>query len=317
MGNLRSLLRNNRVIYSMYKDYKYNQKIKANYVFKNRSQNKQKLCIVLAGYKPFLYESVFGRLAAYLDKDIDVCIISSGKYVDTLDEMCEAKNWSYLSTKENNVSLVQNLAITLHEKAEYIFKLDEDIFITKDYFKKMYDAYKKIEKESDYKIGFLAPLIPINGYGHMRILEKLNKEKLYEEKFEKPLFAAGADRMIENNPEVAKFFWGENGYIPDIDTLNEMFEKEEFSYTACPIRFSIGAILFSRKTFMELGMFEVNRKETAMGKDEEDFCKYCIISSNAIVVCENIVVGHLSFGRQNEPMKEYYLKNTNKFKIKN
>ena len=144
MKTIRSVLRNNKKIYNAYKNYKFNQKIKSEYIFENRSQNKQKLCIVLAGYKPFLYESIFGRLDMFLDKDIDVCIISSGKYVESLVKMCEEKKWSYLSTKENNVSLVQNLAIVLHKKAEYIFKLDEDVFITKDYFHKMYDAYKKI-----------------------------------------------------------------------------------------------------------------------------------------------------------------------------
>ena len=67
---------------------------------------------------------------------------------------------------------------------------------------------------------------------------------------------------------------------------------------------------------MEMGMFSVNRKNNAMGKDEEEFCRYCMINSKAIVVCENVVVGHLSFGKQNEPMKEYYINNSNMFKVK-
>lgn len=315
MKTLRSILRNNKCIYYWYKKIQYNHKIRSKYIFKDRSKSRKKLCIVLAGYKSFLYESVFERLDTYMENDIDVCIVTSGKFDEEVDAICQKNDWSYLSTKENNVSLVQNLAIDLHKSAEYIFKLDEDIFITRDYFKKMYLAYRDVEENGNYNIGFMAPLIPINGYGHMRILQKLGKIDEYKKLFEKPIFAAGPCRMIESNPEVAKFFWGEGGYIPSIDWLNNKFEKEEFYYSACPIRFSIGAILFSRKTFMDMGMFSVNRNGNSMGRDEEDFCTFCISNSKAIIVAENVVVGHLAFGKQNMSMKEYYMKNKERFKI--
>lgn len=280
----------------------------------NRSNSKDKLCIVLAGYKSFLYESVFDRLTKYVNDDIDVCIITSGLYSKEISSICEKNNWSYLSTKENNVCLVQNLAIELHKSANYIFKLDEDIFITKDYFKKMYDAFLRIKKTGNYQIGFLAPLIPINGYGHLRLLQKLNLVEYYTNKFEKPTFAADPNKMIENNCDVAKFFWGENHIIPPIDELNEDFGKENFSYTICPIRFSIGAILFTREEFMRMGMFPVGRRNSnSLGSDEVRFCVYCMKESRIIAVADNVVVGHLSFGNQNAEMKKYYLENKDKF----
>ena len=44
--------------------------------FIDRSKGYEKLCIILAGYKPTLWEDVFGRLAAFIPDDIDVCIMT-------------------------------------------------------------------------------------------------------------------------------------------------------------------------------------------------------------------------------------------------
>lgn len=295
-------------------EYVLNSRVKYNGSFFDRSSGKKYLCIVLAGYKDFLYPSVFFRLSNYMDDRIDVCIVSSGLYSDELAKICETNNWSYLSTKENNVSLVQNVAIKLHPNAKYIFKLDEDIFITKDYFAHMIEEYDNL-KDCDYYPGVLAPIIPINAYGYMRVLEKNNLKKYYSDKFETPKYAASAKYMIENSSDVAKFFWGEGGYVPSIDELNTMFWEDVHEVRPCPIRFSIGAILFERKLWEDMGYFKVDRRNTALGADETQLCTYCHIHSRPIMVSENIVVGHLGFGKQNAEMKEYYLKNTEKFSI--
>ncbi len=271
--------------------------------FIDRQKGSDKLCIILAGYKEFLYPKVFGRIIKYTPKDIDVCIVSSGKYSDTLADLCEKNNWSYLSTKKNNVSLVQNIAINLHPNAKYIFKLDEDIFITENYFENMIKAYE--HSKARYNTGVIAPLIPINGYGHMRILSKYNLTDKYSAMFEKPVYAAGSDRQIESNPEVAKFFWGDGGFVPDIDEMNRQFQQNAQEERACPIRFSIGAIMFERSLWEEMNYFTVY-SGVGMGCDEVDICTYCCIKSRPLLVSENIVVGHLSFGKQNKAMEEYF-----------
>jgi hypothetical protein len=63
-----------------------------------------------------------------------------------------------------------------------------------------------------------------------------------------------------------------------------------------------------------MGYFEV-RKGTGMGQDEVQLCSLAMSISRAIVVCENTVVGHLSFGKQNEAMKEYFLSHPERFQI--
>ena len=43
-----------------------------------------------------------------------------------------------------------------------------------------------------------------------------------------------------------------------------------------------------------------------LGVDEVELCEYCITSSNAVIIAENTVVGHFSFGKQTEDMKKLY-----------
>lgn len=321
MFKLKQTLKNNNLTKSLYykmKKLKDNQvrnnKLKYTGKFINRSNNSEYLCIVLAGYKEFFYPAFFGRLKKFMDSRLDVCIITSGKYSKEIEGIAEKNEWSYLSTEENNVALVQNVAINLHKKAKYIFKLDEDILITENYFDHMLQMYE-YAKKSDYYPGVIAPILPINGYGHMVVLEKLHLLDIYENKFEKPKYMAGPSRMIENSSEVAKFFWGEGGYVKNIDELNLEFWKHDKIIKPCPIRFSIGAILFERELWESMGYFNVNRKITALGADELQLCNFCCNFSRPIMVSENIVVGHLSFGPQNAVMKDFYYDNNEKFVI--
>ena len=75
----------------------------------------------------------------------------------------------------------------------------------------------------------------------------------YEKTFERTLYGAQPDRMIEKSPEVAKFFWGEGGFVPSIDDMNKNFRAQEISYSICSIRFSIGLILFYRGLWEAMG----------------------------------------------------------------
>lgn len=282
------------------------RKLTKRYKFEDRKKDKEKVCFVLAGYKEFLYDSIFNRIKYFIPNDIEVCILSSGKYSTKLSRIAKENDWSYLSTKKNNVALIQNVGVELFKNAKYIYKLDEDIFVTKNYFETLFKTLEDCQERGEYKVGFVAPTIPINGFGNMLILKRFSLIQTYEEKFERPIYAAGRDRMVESNPEVAKFFWGEGEFLPDIDTMNETVGKDKFEYIACPIRFSIGAILFTRKFWSEMGMFDVVNG-SGMGSDEKQICSYCMTSSKAIIVSKNSIVGHLSFGKQNETMKKYFL----------
>lgn len=273
--------------------------------FKDRSNKSEKLCVILAGYKEFAYPAVFGRIKRFAPGDMDICVVSSGKFSPELDQLCAENGWSYLSTKENNVARIQNTAIWLHPNARYIYKLDEDVFITEGYFENMLRAYEHA-KTGEYEPGIMAPLLNVNGYAHMRILEKLGLKDVFSQRFEPIKYMAGPHRKIENDPEAAKMMWGEGGLVPSIDELNARFGAEPLEERACPIRFSIGAILFERQLWEDMGYLSVDPKGTNMGMDEVEMCSFCLINSRPLMVSENVVVGHLSFGTQNAPMKEYF-----------
>ena len=309
--SIKNILKKNKFIYNSYINHKY---FNSKYTFENRTKNSDTLCYILAGYKEFTWEILFDRIKKFAPKNIDICILSSGVYSDKLSQIAKDNNWSYLSVKKNCVTLAQNILLKVYDKAENIYKLDEDIFITKDFFKQLKYTYDEVNK-LDYNVGLVAPLIPINGYGHAKILEKLDLVEEYEKQFEKVKYAAGRERMIESSPETAKFMWGEGGYIPQIDELSNKLNKMPFSYSACAIRFSIGAIYFKRQLWEAMHYFKVD-KGPCMGLDETQICSHCICDSKAMIISENVCVGHLSFGTQNKTMEEYFNNNIEIFKIK-
>ena len=292
------------------------KRVKGKYTFIDRKKDRNKMCMVLAGYKQFLWEDVFWRLEKHVPEDIDICIVSSGLYSDELAKIAEKNNWSYLSVKQNKVTLVQNIAISLFPKATMIYKMDEDIFVTKNVFEQLAKTYKVAEEKSTYRVGFVAPLLPISGYAHIRVLEKTGLLEEYERKFGRALHNWDTDGKVVVNPDIAKFLWGETEEkLRNIDKLDEEFSKQPFSYSICSIRFSIGIILFSRQLWEDMGRFEVGIGNN-MGRDEIQLCNYLLSDSRAIIVSENTIAGHFSFGKQTQAMKEYYNKNREIFKVK-
>lgn len=290
---------------------------KGDYQFDDRQSGERELLIVLAGYKKNVWEGVFGRLQAYVPADMDVCIITSGLVEEELRVMCKNKNWSYLSTVRNNVSLALNLAVSLHPEAEYIYKMDEDIFVTDGVFETMKTTYFRVESESRYKVGFVAPLVPVNGYSYVRLLEIFDAAELWEKKFGilKYSDCCWNHKIIQMDPEAARFMWGEgNPNMDDLDKMQEVLKGREFQYSVCPIRYSIGFILFHRDNWMRMETFPV-LKYLNIGADEEYLCQFCMMQGKAIVIAENAVAGHLSYGPQNEKMERYYFTHKEKFLV--
>ena len=285
-------------------------------IFVDRKKNSKYLLMILAGYKSFLYEDVFARVKAFTPKNYDVCIISSGLFDETLNELAAQNDWSYLSTSQNNIPLVQNLAIMLHEQAQLLFKMDEDIFITEGVFDTLLQTSDYVKEHGHYnQIGFVAPLIPINSHGYVRLLEKLGLIETYEKMFERANYGSFYWQMIVNNPEVSKFFWGEGGFVPSIDAMNAAFRIQKMEYSICSIRFNIGCILFHRNLWRSMDGWQLPPPESYGGAlDEFQICRFCLNNAFAMVVAENALVGHFSFGTQSDAMKEYYLNHREVFR---
>lgn len=285
------------------------------YHFIDRKKGSDKVCFVLGGYKDFIWEDVFDRLIRFVPEDVEVCVLSSGKYVDELSKIAEENDWSYLYTDYNSVTYIQNIAVSLYPEAEYIYKMDEDMFLTEECFERLLSAYKKVEKNEPYNVGFVAPLIPINGYGHIRILDRLKKREEYENRFDSVLFGCQPQQMLESSIEAAEYMWGFGEDIPYLDELNKRFMKSDIEYSYCNVRFSIGFIMFRRKLWVDMWGFSVSGNPD-MGVDEEEICMFCMKDSYALVVAEDSVVGHFSFGPQTMMMKDFYLSHREVFKIR-
>jgi|GEM_PF-387705 len=287
--------------------------------FDNRVKNSRELLVVLTGYKELVWDSVFPRMKKYVPEHFDVALITAGMVNDKIREICANYNWSYVGTEKNNVSLAVNTAISLHPEAEYIYKMDEDIFVTRGCFEAMHKTYEKIKNETRYEVGFVTPLIPVNGYGYVRLLEIFDNVSAWEERFGELIYTDCYKHhgTIHDSPEAALFMWGvENPDFEDIDTMAEILEKKEYKYSICPIRYSIGLILFKRRDWIRMGMFPVSKHEN-LGVDEVHICTYCMMSARVMAVTENTMVGHLHYGGpQREAMEEHYRSHRDKFLLK-
>lgn len=278
------------------------------YHFQNRQKGQKKLCMILAGYKPDLWDSVFQRISRFLPEDIDVCVMTSGVERPKLMRLCEERGWSYLATRRNKLTRIQNLAIYLHPEAEYIYKLDEDMFITAGFFEGLYETYQRARRELSYEIAFAAPLIPVNGYGYVRILERCGLGEDWAQQFGSAVYTDGIHhhRAILEQAGAARYMWGETQpLLRDIDRLAQSLSQAAVPYTICPIRFSIGAILFSRAAWLDWGLFPVDWT-VGMGLDEACIAHYCMFHGKAAIVSEITLAGHLAFGPQKDEMlKEF------------
>lgn len=287
--------------------------------FVDRSTGSERLCIVLAGYKEPLWDNVFSRLAYAAPEDMDICIMTSGLENEQLARIAEENGWSYLSTEVNHLSLIQNLAIELHPSAQWIFKLDEDMFLPKTFFEPLIETYGLVERDSYYQPAFVSPLINVSCYGHIRLLEKcglIDDFRSTELSDVKITDGIHHNKRVLEDAAVARYLWGETQpVLRDVDELTKRFMMDDLSYTICSTRYSIGAILFTRDAWEEFGKFPLTfvGSDFGLGDDEEHICHYACFTGRAMVVSENVIAGHLGYGPQTKGMMEYYAEHEDRF----
>lgn len=283
------------------------------YGFVDRRKKSEKVCFVLSGYKEFLWDKVFERIVKYVPSDVEVCILSSGVYNSRLNQLAADNDWSYLYSNINDLTLIQNIAMVCFENAQWIFKVDEDIFLTERCFEKLYERYTYTLEKEPYDVGFVAPLLPVNGYCYRYILEKYDLLDDYVSKFDRAKIGGHPTRELEKNPKAAQYMWGITSEIPQLDVLNKDMEKTG-GYSVCGLRFSIGFILYTRDIWYDMGGFTATGSPD-LGEDERNIIYWSVIKSRAMIVDHSTVVGHFSFGPQTEEMKQFYYDNPELFAI--
>lgn len=288
------------------------------FFLKKNKKNKRFLVYVLCGYKGFLYKNLFERLKRCVKSfDADYCLVSCGKYDKFLLEIAKKNGWCYFSSKLNKLLDTQNAVISMFSKAEIIIKMDEDIMVTNKAFNKLKVAYDSAKKAGT-KIAFVAPILNINGYGSIRLLELLQKKELGEKLFGKLKYGYGRSAKPETNLDLVKFLWNVDGRFIYLDSQNKMVEKINHGFTFCKKPFSIGLILFERKFWYLLNNSKLKKlfKKDMLGGDEKLMNLYSKYHNYKRVICNNCVCGHLSFRKLNPIMKEIYQRDPKIFELK-
>ena len=276
------------------------------YHFTDRSKGREKLLIILAGYKEFLWDSVFTRIHKYVPEDIDVCTLTAGYCNKTLEALCEENGWSYFWTEENRLAQTQNLAIRSHPNAKWIYKMDEDIFVTPGMFEELMRVYMSVWREKKYAIGIVAPQMAVNGYSYCRILDYLKCREEYEKVFGDAYYGRGS---IYYSGEAAEYMWRKT--LP-LNGFAERMKEEAEEYSICWHRFSIGCFLMHRDFWQAMNGF-MTAPEGVLGIDEEYLCRFCMITFHAIIVAERAIAGHFGYGKQTEHMKQFYNREKEQF----
>ena len=287
------------------------QRLRGSYRFIGRSNQSSSMVMIVCGYKPELWDIVFERILLFIPRGIDICLVCPGfNAQNRLEEVALKNKWSILLCKENKIGIAQNHAIKNHLAAKWIHKLDEDIFITKEYFQKMQHLQEAIT-DSAIQTGFFTPLLNVNGYSSTLLLQKTNLLDGFESHFGEANQAC-MDTPIWINPLAARYIWENSG---PLDALAEKLYNKGNTYTFCPHRFSIGAILFHRDIWDEIDYF-TDCPEKQLGYEEVQLCNYCFDNGLKIVVSDEILVGHFSFSTQTQQMFECYSKSPELFTVK-
>lgn len=216
--------------------------------------------------------------------------------------------FSFLKLEHDLLAQAQNTAIRLHPDAKWIFKIDEDILLSDNYFAKMKRAYSNALKDLYYPVSFLSPLINLNAGGFRRFLETIDKWGEFKEKFPSRYYfnlcsLSPEIDIIHQNTEAAKYIWKNS--IPFDKVAKKIEERNQHKYSVCPIRMSIGAILFTREKWEEWGYFDV-KGVGEMGAEERQVCAYSINSMQTIIIVEDVFVGHLGFYTQKETCHQFF-----------
>jgi len=273
------------------------------FIFDDRRSGARVLVCMLAGYKPDLWPFVMPRFRAGLP-EADVCIVSPGVRRDALADLCRAEGWSYLSTATNDVALAQNVCYRLHDAAEMIVKLDEDMFLLPDTIAAVLAEHRAIKAEGAVDPGFVAPMIPLNGFCYRHLLDMLGLLGEYEAAFGRARLATSG-LAVHTDPAAARWVWERSAPLAvTAARLQALGTRRLF----CPIQFSIGLIAFERRFWELIGYFAVNRQRliagmSTLGGDEAYICARALEMSRPAVVTTAAVAGHFSFGPQYAGLK--------------
>ncbi|MBR3306723.1 MAG: hypothetical protein IKI75_05660 [Lachnospiraceae bacterium] len=272
------------------------------------------LLMIVAGFQEYYWETVLERVREdqrlFTEAlDVCVCVPKGNDRIDGLREICKKNKWSFLHITDNQLAKAQNIVLFLHDKAQWIYKIDEDIILPRDYFTRMKRGYAEAGPRLRHRVGFLAPVLNINFCGTEVFLKSLD----LEEKCAAELgdFIYGSDGSFLS-PAMGVWIWEK---CTPFDMVAKEFERiNEGKFACCTTRFSVGAFLMLREFWEDMGGFEV-APEGVLGREEEQMNERCINKVCVMAMDCSILAGHLGFGWQKDAVHQFYDDNREAFKI--
>lgn len=280
------------------------------YIYDNRSKKSENLFIIIAGFQPYYWEAVFERVLKNqkdFKEPIDICVCipeGIGDSCNVLRKICKDNDWSYLYIDKDMLSQVQNIAIKLHPYANWIFKIDEDIILSDNYFDKLKKAHIKASNESNYQVGFIGPIININAAVFTKFLSSIGKLDEFQMRFGPiKVNLKNPNDIIHKSPDAAEYIWNQS--IPFDEVARHIERVNSNKQSIVPVRYSIGAILFTRSYWERIGYFKVGCYGD-MGVEEVQVCGFNNTQFMPTYVAEDIFVGHLGYYSQKKRCKDFF-----------
>lgn len=270
------------------------------HTFVDRRQGSDRMIMVLAGYKSYLWPYTLARVERFAPAGADVCLVSPAIESEELDRMAERNGWSRLTTRRNQVALAQNLAIVHHPDARWVYKLDEDVVVGEGFFEALLDGYRRVEAEGRFELGLCAPVLNLNGFSYRLFLDALGLADAYLERFGE-LRQACMGVKAHGDGDAARWLWERS--VP-FDEVAAHFRALPFGYSTIPHRFSIGAMLMERSLWDAMKGYTVDLASPGIGDDEREIFAACADASRVAVVVHDVLAGHFSFGLQESAMRE-------------
>lgn len=260
----------------------------------DRRRGAERLVIVLAGYKEVLWPHTLDRIERAMPEDTDVCLVVAGRDVPELRTRAATSGWSYLTTQAGAISMIQNLAIKLHPRAQRIHKIDEDMLLGEGYFLDLEASRDRAIAEQRYDIAVAAPVINVNTVSFEPFLRTLGLEEEFERAFGPRQIAM---RKLQTEPEPAIWLWERT--LP-FDDVARRFRAEPFGWSVSPYRFSIGAILFERPTWERMRGFRRPLQAPGLGVDEMHINASVVNELEVTAVMHDVLAGHFAYGGAQE-----------------
>lgn len=209
---------------------------------------------------------------------------------------------------EDLLAQAQNTALKLHPDSKWIFKIDEDIILSDHYFSKLKRGYSLAEWTLFAQIGFVTPLINLNAACIPYFIESIGKKDEMRTLFGDVhiRFPKEVGDPVHKSGDFARWIWEQS--MPFDIISKKVEEKNKDKIFQANIRFSIGAILFTRQYWENIGCFEVG-DVCSMGVEEVQMNSFSFINMQAIAIVGDTFAGHLGFYSQKQTCKEFYEKN--------